>query len=354
VHALSFVVPGRLEVRTGGSIYNRRIVEGLRRLGWRVDVIELDASFPVPTPAALEAAGEAFARIPSACPTIVDSLVFGAIPAVAAREAARLRLVALVHLPLSAGDPSGSARAAAIAHAEHRALHSATRVLLTGAAARPLVACYELPVERVAVVEPGTDRAPLARGTWSPGGDAPVSLLCVATVNAIKGHEALLEALGPLRNEPWHLTCAGSLTRDPDTVARVQSTIARLGLTARVLLVGDLESEALATHFDRADVFVLATVRETYGMAVAEALACGLPVVSTATGAIPELVGDRAGIVVPVGDQTALASALTRIIADGGLRARLADGARRVRDGLRTWDEAVTQMASVLEPLTHG
>ena len=86
-------------------------------------------------------------------------------------------------------------------------------------------------------------------------------------------------------------------------------------------------------------------------MAVAEALARGIPVVSTATGAIGELLGDEAGLVVTVDDRPALASALARVIRDDDLRRRLADGARRVRGTLRTWDQAAEQMSAALEPL---
>ena len=113
----------------------------------------------------------------------------------------------------------------------------------------------------------------------------------------------------------------------------------------RVTLRGELDDTELAAAYDRADLFVLATLRETYGMAVAEALAHGLPVVSTTTGAIPDLVGDRAGILVPPGDETALAAALARVMGDAGLRDRLAEGALRVRDRLPTWDEAAKTMA---------
>jgi glycosyltransferase involved in cell wall biosynthesis len=120
----------------------------------------------------------------------------------------------------------------------------------------------------------------------------------------------------------------------------------------RVILVGALDAVALAACYDRADVFVLATLHETYCMAVAEALARGLPVISTTTGAIPDLVGvgeRRAGLLVPPGDGAALTAALARVLGDAPLRQRLAEGARRVREGLPTWDRAVGIMAAALE-----
>jgi glycosyltransferase involved in cell wall biosynthesis len=165
----------------------------------------------------------------------------------------------------------------------------------------------------------------------------------------------LLEALAAVPHRNWHLTCAGSLTRDPATADRVRAVMTRLGLDDRVTLVGDLDHSRLAECYDRADLFVLATRQETYGMAVAEALARGLPVVGTMTGALPALVGREAGILVPVGDTTALTTALLRVLDDAALRGQFTEGARRVRDRLPSWDEAARRMATALASIdTHG
>jgi glycosyltransferase involved in cell wall biosynthesis len=160
-----------------------------------------------------------------------------------------------------------------------------------------------------------------------------------------------MKALSTVPHTDWQLTCAGSLTRHPQTAERVRVAIRRLGLEERVTLVGELDSAALDTYYDRADVFVLATLQETYGMAVAEALARGLPVVSTMTGAIPELVGADAGLLTAPGDAEALRGALARVIGNVQLRARLAEGARRVRARLRDWECAFAEMAAALERL---
>ena len=353
------VVPGPLQARTGGYIYDRRMVDGLRRLGRQVDVLELDASFPHPTPAALEHAGRALEAVRAGTITIVDSLALGAMPEIIAREAFRLPVVALVHLPLSAGIGLDRRMAARFEDGERRALAAAALVVVTGSAALPLIAKYTVASNRVVVVEPGTDPALLAHGSRPrqseveaiDGRTRPLELLCVATLNPGKGHEMLLEALSDVRDSTWQLTCAGSLTRDPETAARVRATAARLRLENRVSFVGDLDRCALAACYDRADVAVLATQQETYGMAVAEALAHGLPVVATRTGAIPDLVGDDAGLLVPVGDTTALTAALARVLGDSNTRARLADGARRRRDRLPTWDVAARQMSTALDRL---
>src|SRR5687767_11558392 len=96
------VAPGPLQARTGGYIYDRRMVDGLRSLGRQVDVLELDSSFPDPTPAALDHAGAALEAVRAGTITIVDSLALGAMPEIITREACRLPVVALIHLPLAA------------------------------------------------------------------------------------------------------------------------------------------------------------------------------------------------------------------------------------------------------------
>lgn len=346
-----FVVPGRIDTRTGGYIYDRRMMEGLRALGWRVELKEIGGSFPSPTPAALVDAAAALADIPNGSIAVIDGLALGAMPDVLEAEAARLRIVGLVHLPLAADVTLGRDRANDLRSLERRALAQASLVIVTSRATLPMIASYALPQDRIAVVEPGTDRGPLAAGSR---GDV-AQLLCVATVSRGKGHEILLRALArPLRGE-WRLTCAGSLTRDPSAADRVRDVVRELGMKDRVVFAGDLDATELGRLYDTADLFVLATLQETYGMAVAEALARGLPVVGTATGAIPDLVGEDAGLVVPPGDVDALAAALGRAIADSGLRARLAEGARRARERLPAWQIAFANMSAALARLDdHG
>jgi glycosyltransferase involved in cell wall biosynthesis len=333
--------------RTGGSIYNRRISGGLRQLGWRVDTVVLDDSFPYPTPAALDVSAALLESLPPGTTALIDSLALGAMPSIVVATAKRRPVVALMHLPLAADVSLDADTAARFEEAERRALAAATIAVVTGPGALPLMERFGLAPHRLRMVQPGTDAAPLARGS----GGARVELLCVATLNRIKGHDVLLEALARVPAD-WHLTCAGSLTRDTETVARVRATIARLELVGRVTLAGDLDEAALAELYDRSDVAVLATQQETYGMAAAEALARGLPVVTTTTGALPALVGDEAGILVAPGDMRALADALTRVIGDRALRARLAAGARNARSRLRTWDAAAAEMDALLAEIS--
>jgi glycosyltransferase involved in cell wall biosynthesis len=355
--ALTFVVPGDLETRTGGYEYDRRIVAGLRARGWTVGVVRLDERFPQPTPAIRAEAARALAAVPDGAIVVIDGLALGALPDEIASHAARLTIVALVHHPLAAETGLEPPVADALRESERRALSYTRAVVVTSRRTAAALEAYGVDRDRIAVVEPGTDPAPLARGSQSTipspitnhqSTISTLALLCVATLTPRKGHDLLLRALASLPARNWRLTCAGSLDRDPPTASRVHALVRALDLEGRVTLAGDLNAERLAIEYDRSDLFVLPTLYEGYGMAVAEALARGLPIVSTATGAIPDIVGDDAGIVVPPGDAGAFSDALARVVGDGVLRERFSAGARRAREGLPTWDAAAAAMACVL------
>jgi hypothetical protein len=344
---LVFVVPGSLETRTGGYEYNRQIVLGLRALGWSVATRELDGSFPRPTPAALAGAARVLASIPDHGIALVDGLALGAMPDEIERAASKLRIVGIVHLPLASEIGLDAGAAAVVGASERRALARCSLVVVTGRSSIPIVLSYGVSRGGIVLVEPGTAQAPLATG--SNGG--PLQLLCVATLNHGKGHSILFRALRSLPDRDWRLMCVGSLQRDPTTVQRLRDQLAADGLADRIVLTGELDAAALDEAFSGCDVFVLATLQETYGMAVAEAIARGLPVVSTRTGAIPDLVGDDGGLLVPPGDEEAFAGALRQILDDRQLRDRLGSGARRRRDSLPRWAHAARKMSDALDAL---
>ena len=347
---VTFIVPGSIETRTGGYEYDRRVVAELRTRGWSVDIHEIDASFPHPTTVALAEAAHALARIADGGLVLIDGLAGGAMPDEVEREAGRLRIAALVHMPLAVNagiDPETADRLDA---SERRALRAASLAIVTGRRTVDWVKSYGVAPDRVALVEPGTVRAPAARGS---GSSETVQLLSVATVNAGKGHEDLVRALAMIPERNWRLTCAGSLSRATETVARVRHLLAVTGLDDHVALAGELEASPLEACYDAADVFVLATLYETYGMAVAEAIARGLPVIATTTGEIPGIVED-AGLLVEPGDLEALSAALSSVIRDSSVRERLRTHAMLRRERLRTWDRAGEEMSAALERMMHG
>jgi glycosyltransferase involved in cell wall biosynthesis len=348
--SLTFLVPGELRTRTGGYGYARRILAGLRGLGWEVQVRSLDPRFPHPSAAALESADALLSGIAAGALVVIDGLALGAMPEVAERHGPRLRVIALVHHPLALETGLDQATAERLRWSERRALAAVQGVITTSPSTAAALDDFGVARDRVRVVTPGTDPAPLAEGS----GSETLSLLCVATLTPRKGHALLFESLAALRDLPWRLTCAGSAERDPECALALAQQIRALGLGYRIQLVGELSDEALAALYQRADAFVLASHHEGYGMVLAEALAHGLPIVATGAGAIPDTVPADAGLLTPPGDPAALTTALRRLLEDSELRARLKAGARGVRARLVSWDSAATAFAAALVELGSG
>lgn len=343
---LHVVVPGDIDTRTGGYGYDRRIVSGLRTRGWQVIVVSLPGGYPMPSNDERALAIEAFRQIPDDALVLVDGLAFGALPMETAHEGRRLRLVALVHHPLALETGLDAATASMLQESEARALRGARAVIVTSAGTVAAVKALR-PDAPVAVVEPGTDPAPLAHGSR----DGTLQLLSVGSIVPRKGHDTLIDALARLVSSSWRLLCAGSLDRNPAFAASVMESCATGGLRGRVQFPGDLEGGSLTDAYDTADLFVLPTRYEGYGMAVAEALARGIPVVSTPTGAIGELVGDDAGVLVPADAPEALAAVIRQLLEHRGELDRVREGARRRRLTLPTWEAACARMEDVLSSL---
>ena len=343
------VVPGAIATRTGGYGYDREIVAGLQRLGWAVHVHEIPGAFPFPSATSRERAAATLASLPDGARVVVDGLALGALPGEAAREASRLRLIALVHHPLADETGLTADARSALEASERLALQAVRHVVVTSPRTAVALDRFGVPGASITVIEPGTDPAPQARGSGGVLPHAPLELICVATVVPRKGHDVLVRALAGMADAKWHLTCVGGLDRDDAWVRGVRAQVAAAGLDERIAFVGELDRGPLDARYDAADVFVLPTWYEGYGMAVAEALARGLPVVSTATGAIGDLVGSDAGLLVPAGDAVALGMALRAVVTDAAVRTRLAEGARRARTRLRSWDDAAALMARTIE-----
>jgi glycosyltransferase involved in cell wall biosynthesis len=344
--AAQFVVPGALDQRTGGYIYDRRIVEGLRTLGWSVRVHELAGRFPEADVPARDAAAQVTRQLSARALPVIDGL---ALPAFADLIDRMSRpWVALVHHPLALETGLMRAEAGALAALERRLLARAARVIVTSQGTRRDLAAYDVEDARIGVVCPGTDPAPLARGSGGPG----LALLCVASLTPRKGHLVLLDALAELIELDWRLTCVGSMERDPACARSIVAAIDRLGLHRRVTLVGERAEADVAAFYRGADLFVLPSYHEGYGMVLTEALARGLPLVGTSAGAIPDTVPTDAGVLVPPGDARALASALRQVMTEPALRARLLAGARATRRRLPNWSDVVRLFAAELAGLT--
>ena len=345
--AVHVVVPAGIDdlaQPSGGNAYDRRVCDGLAAAGWAVHLHEVPGSWPWPDAPSCAALADALSRIPDRALVLVDGLVASPSPEVLVPAGRRLRLVVLVHMPLGEGTADDGIR-----EREGAVLTAAASVVTTSAwARRVLLQLYGLPVERVQVAEPGVDAADLAPGTATAG-----SLLSVAAVIPGKGHDVLLDALATLTDLRWQCLCVGSLERDPMFVERLRRRVAAGGMSGRVRFSGPQAGAELAGSYSAADVLVLSSRAETYGMVVAEALARGLPVVAAEVGGVPEALGHgaesvRPGLLVPPCDAKALGDALRAWLEDTHLRRRLRRAARERRESLAVWSTTISAVADVI------
>jgi glycosyltransferase involved in cell wall biosynthesis len=345
VSSVHFVVPPGIDDParpSGGNTYDRRVIAELVAQGWSVPVHAVDGPWPHPDRRAEDELAATLAAIRDDALVLIDGLIASAAPQVLRRHAARLRLAVLLHM--------------ALGHAAERDALSAARAVITTSEwlRRRVVGLYSLPCVRVAV--PGVDPAPLTAGTASGG-----NVLCVAAIAAHKGQDVLLAALAELADRAWQCTLVGSPDIDPGFVARLHEQVERAGLGARVTFTGALTGDALARAYARADVLVLASRSESYGLVITEALAAGVPVIATAVGGVLEALGGVCGVSSADGggrpgllvEASALPDALRRWLDDADWRGSLRAGAVARRATLTGWDETGRNLVSALRELSE-
>ena len=344
-----FAAPGDLDTPTGGFAYDKRMIAELRVLGWRGEYLNLGEGFPHPSALARAAAVAHLNEVPKGRPIVIDGLALGVLPEAAQTLSITHPLIAMVHHPLALETGTTPEQARALRASERAALAPMRAVVVNSAmTARTLIADYAVPEERITIAPPGTDRPAVMRRNTAAAG-APVALLAVGSVVPRKGYDVLAEALATLIDLPWRLTIVGDGSRDPACAARLREDIARYRLTPRVTLAGAVATDELAALYAAADLFVLPSRYEGFGMAYAEAMAHGLPVIGTTGGAIPDTVPADAGVLVPPGDAPALAAALRLLLESPAERDRLAAGARAAAAGLPTWRGSAELFARAIE-----
>ncbi len=325
---LAFIVPAPLSATSGGYIYDRRLLDGLRARGAAVRVVELDGRFPAPDAAARVAMAAALDGLAADEAPVLDSL---GLPAADPAQPAIARGIGLIHHPTSL-EP-GVDRAAQEALERPLFARLARLVATSPMTARGLPALGADPA-RIGVVEPGTDPAPRAQGS---GGDA-CRILSVGSLIPRKGHDVLLRALARLTDLEWILRIAGPAA-DPVHAATLRALSAELGLDGRVAFLGAVTGAALEAEYAQADLFALATHYEGFGMAAAEAQARGLPLAICTGGAIAEVVGSGAAILAAPGNHESLSRGMRRAIMDPALRRQMADAAWAAGQRLPRWED---------------
>jgi len=365
---MTFITVGDTGRRVGGHIFNTRLCDELRALGDDVAEIVASGAPPDEQEAATAGLGARVAASPSDV-IVVDALARVVCAPWLDRWRTERPVVALVHELASvagARDETATAREQAV----EAPLLRADLLITVSRDGRAILEAHGVPSSRIRVVQPGSNRPrPVApsgasdetsvtgRSVDDGGLTRPLRALCVAQWIPRKGIDTLIAAWARLGGTSAGaprpratLRLIGETDADPAYAATVRAAIAAIAVTgdSSIVVSGAVDADTLEAAYAAADLFVLPSRYEGYGSVYAEALLRGLPIIACDAGAVPELVGPDAGILVPPGDPTAFADALERLLDDDDLRARLAAGSRRRGARIPAWDDTVRGVRAVL------
>lgn len=343
-----FLLPGPAETVSGGFLYDRRMIGALRRAGLLASLITLPDCFPCPPPAVIARAQDDLAALPAGSWLIADGLALAPLcERIAALKDGRLHVVALIHHPLCDEGGLSAPERARLFESERRALAGTRHVIVTSATTARRLADFGVVAERITVVPPGITRAVGTGARRRRDDDCVVRILSVGSLVPRKGQDVLVQALARVRGLPWQLTLIGP-ARDRRFARRLRTLSRSFGLSARIRFSGSLPPTRLEQRYGKADIFALPSRMEGYGIALAEAMAHGLAIVTTPAGAIPEVVPATAGVFVPPDAVKPLARALAALIRDPNRRRRLRRGALEAPAAGRTWATAEADFIAAL------
>lgn len=344
MRSIAFLIPGDINLPTGGYAYDRAVIQLLPGLGVNTMHVALHGGWPNPSPADLADATDIVNALPADCLLLIDGLAYGAMPEAMIRAFNR-PVIALCHHPLALENGISPDRAVALHASETAALALAEHVFVTSAlTGKILEGDFSLSADKITVAEPGTTRK--ARATGS--GKTTLELLAVGSIVPRKGYAVLVEALAGLKKRNWRLNIAGT-ARSLETVSSLRDQIRIAGLDDNIHILGAVRDRDLDALYESADLFVMSSLFEGYGMVLAEALQRGLPIITTTGGAASQTVPDGAGLKVPPGDADALRAAIERAIEDPALRHELAQSAWQAGQKLPRWEDTAAIIARTLQ-----
>lgn len=343
MRACTFAIPGDHRQKTGGFIYERRLLEELRAAGRDVRHVRLPPATPEPESAVQAEIARVLEALPPDRPLILDGLVFGAMQT---NALARLRcpVVAMLHHPMGLEQGLAPKLAQRLLAQETANLAHAAHVVVTSPHTRETYIGLGADQARITVALPGHDGP-----RDLPREEAGPRILSVGLLARRKGHDTLIRALALVADLDWTARIVGK-TFDPAFANSLVSLVGELGLDDRVDLAGELPDVELAAEYRRARIFALATRYEGYGMALAEALCHGLPIVTCAAGAVPDTVGDAA-LLAPPDDPVGFATHLRRLLTSARDRADLAARSRAMGRDLPCWSDTAAVVGRVLDAL---
>ncbi len=328
---IRFLVPGNVRHGSGGNKYNAMLAEHLTRLGANVETVKVDGDWPVGSPADRQRFSD---MLDGGTTVIADSLVASGAPdEIAAAVNTGTEVWILSHMSL-AGHPE----------LEAKALAAAIGIICPSAhAASELEAKHG--TRKMVIATPGAEKADSAEGSQ------PLHIVAVAALLPNKNQLELVECLATLQDLEWSGALIGSENADPRYAAEVRAAVEHYGLDERISITGELTGPTLEAQWHKADLSVLLSRSESFGMVVTESLAHGVPVlVRQGTGAVEALVHPEAGAALDLTQEGTLTSTLRTWLTDHAQQQSWRSNALQAREHLSGWD---TTAATVLEALQH-
>lgn len=346
----TLALPGSLDRVSGGTLYDRHVLTGLRKQGLPVAALELPSGFPCPTRDEMETSLRALARAAEKGPVIVDGLALGALGGDIACAVPKERLIALVHHPIADEGGMTARQRNTFLESERAALHQAGVIVapsrVTADRIRTLFGPLKAPIHAIPPgVAPSVGQMNLS--LVRPG--RPWRLLGLGSLTQRKRWPLLLQALSRI-SAPWRLDLAGPADADPGEARRTRAALRRLGLGERVRILGTLPPDRISRLWRRADLLVHPSAYEGYGMVLAEAAAHGRPVICTSGGGTVDAVARNAGLIVSPDDCHELAASLSLFFGRRTLRRQLMQAARAASRTPRTWDRVAAEWLLLLTP----
>lgn len=311
-----FLINDDINTLTGGYIYNKYIVNGLNEKNYDVSVISLLGNFPNPTSSDLNKCSEILNTLPDKAFLVVDSLILGFIPQLLIKIRERTSIIGLMHLPLSIDLKSNKKQRLFLE--EEKALELCKRIITTSFYTKILLTESGIDAEKILVAEPGTENYPKKENYPCN----PYNLVCISNYHENKNQIALIKALKNLVEYNWEMNFFGR--SDTFYFRKLKELVYSYNLDKRIFLGGPLERSKISDIYLKSDLFILPTKFETYGMALTEALAHGIPVITTLTGGISYSVPASMAIFVKPTVKS-LVAALKKVFIDHSVYKKLCD-----------------------------
>ena len=344
------VIVGDIDNLTGGYLYEKKLVEYLRQQGHRADIVSIP-NLPYGLQFLANLWLPLYFLVRKYDVIIEDEMAHTAVCLfnLWARYVTRTRIVAIVHMFswIAAG---GNWLGPLVRSIEKTMLSSADLIIANSRHTKEAAEKMGLPADAIAVVYPGLDTG-LVRET-TPRHSDTMRLLFVGNWDPRKGLDTLVDALSLLENPGIVLDIVGEDSFHPRYAKRVRRSVAASGMENSIRFHGRVGRESITRFYSQADVFVLPSSYEPFGIVFAEAMSFGLPIVAADAGGIPELVEhEDNGLLVPPNDATALAAAIDRLSSNADLRERLGKRSYEKSRRLNTWDDCFTTILDHLNRL---